>query len=226
MLEHNLNHLAIIMDGNSRWAKKNILSVVNGHTKGAEVLRDVASYCISFDIKVLTVYAFSTENWNRSDAEINSLFKLFYNFLEKEKNTFIENDIFFDVIGSNENIPQNLLDKIDEVKEATKNNNKLKLIVAFNYGGRCDIVRAVKSIGDINLVSEKEISKHIDTANFGDPDVILRTGGCLRISNFLIWQSSYAELIFIDKLWPDIEKQDIENCIIEFMKRKRNFGGR
>lgn len=226
MIKHNLNHLGIIMDGNSRWAKKNILSVVKGHTKGAEVLRDVVSSCADLGINILTVYAFSTENWNRTEAEISSLFKLFYNFLESEKKIFIENNIFFDVIGAKENIPSDLLNKIEEVKELTKNNTKIKLLIAFNYGGRDDIVRAVNSIGDINKVSEEEISKHIDTANFGDPDVILRTGGYTRISNFLLWQSAYAEFIFIDKLWPEIDKKDIENCIIEFNTRKRNFGGR
>ena len=236
-MEQEINlplHIAIIMDGNRRWAKQKNLDVRLGHKKGAENLETIVKYCNKIGIKYLTVYAFSTENWKRTKEEVGALMLLLQNYLDLFAKTADAENIRIKMIGSREGLSDGLLKKIDNTVEGTKNNTGLTLNVAFNYGGRDEIVKAVKKIAsnikneniDIEDIDEKLISENLYTKDMPDPDLMIRTSGEIRTSNFLPWQLVYSEFYFTNKLWPDFSTEDLDDAIIEYSKRTRKFGGK
>jgi len=220
-------HLAIIMDGNGRWAKAQNKNRTEGHKVGAEVVKKITTYCSNNpEIKYLTLYAFSTENWKRPKMEVDFLMKLLDNWLKKELETYIKNEVRFEVIGDISKFSKKLQKRIEITKEKTKNFNRLTQILALNYGSRDEIIRAVKKLCDKNLeVTEENISKNLDTANFPDVDLLIRTSGEVRLSNFLLWQVAYAEMFFTPTLWPDFTEKELEEIIENYKKRERRFGG-
>ena len=229
---NNLNHLAIIMDGNGRWAKRNKLPRTAGHYKGVEVLRNITIYANKLGIKCLTVYAFSTENWKRSQEEVSyimSLPKIFFASYIKE---LMENNVRVMIIGQKDLIPEETMSVINDAIETTKNNTGLILNFAFNYGGRDEIVTAAKKYaidyadGKVNELTEEGFSKYLFTSELPEVDLIIRTASEQRLSNFLLWQAAYAEFVFVDELWPDFSNDVLDRCIEEYNNRKRNFGGR
>ena len=233
--ETNLpEHIAIIMDGNRRWAKQRKLDVRLGHKKGAETIEMIAKYCNKIGVKYLTVYAFSTENWKRTKEEVGALMLLLQNYLDIFAKTADSENIRIKMLGNREGLSEGLLNKIDNTIEMTKNNTGLTFNIAFNYGGRDEIVRAVKKISemakngeiDIEAINENLISENLYTANQPDPDLLIRTSGELRLSNFLPWQLVYSEFYFVDKYWPDFDEKDLDEAIIEYQKRNRKFGGK
>jgi len=222
-------HLAIIMDGNGRWAKAKGKSRTEGHKKGAEVVKEITTYCANNpEIKYLTLYAFSTENWKRPKMEVEFLMKLLDNWLKKELDTYIKNEVRFEVIGDISKFSKKLQNRINLTKEKTKNFNKLTQVLALNYGSRDEITRAVKRLCDKNEeITEENISKNLDTGihNIPDVDLLVRTSGEIRLSNYLLWQVAYAEMFFTKTLWPDFTTKELEEIIQEFKKRERRFGG-
>jgi undecaprenyl diphosphate synthase len=218
-------HLAIIMDGNGRWAKKRGLKRIEGHKKGAEVVKEITTYCANNpEIDVLTLYAFSTENWKRPKMEIEFLMKLLDNWLKKELKTYIENDVKFETIGDISKFSEPLKKRIEYTKEVTKNNKKLTQVLALNYGARDEITRAVKKMVEKNEeITPENIQKNLDISK--DVDLLIRTSGEIRLSNFLLWQVAYAEMFFTPTLWPDFTSSELEKIINEFKKRERRFGG-
>lgn len=226
-------HIAIIMDGNRRWAKEHKLDGSFGHKKGAEVLETVAKYCNKIGIEALTVYAFSTENWKRTKEEVGAILLLLNMYLDKFLKTADLENIKLRVIGDREkNMPEEIKTKMIQMEEKTKNNTGLKFNIAFNYGGRDEIVKATQKIaqqvkdGKLNIedITEDTISNNLYTAGLPDPDLLIRTSGELRTSNFLPWQITYSEFMFLDKYWPDFTTDDIDNAIEEFSKRHRRVG--
>ena len=225
-------HVAIIMDGNRRWAKKNNLNTPQGHKEGAENLKRIAKFANKIGIKYLTVYAFSTENWKRSQEEVGAIMKLLKFYLLDFFNWSDEN-IKINVLGRIAELPKDLKDQIHKIEEKTKNNTGLVLNICFNYGGRDEIVTATKNIaqkvldGELKIedINEKLFSNYLYTANQPDPDLLIRTSGEERISNFLPWQISYSEFVFTDKFWPEYNEQDFLNSIQIYQKRIRIFGG-
>lgn len=223
---NKLNHLAIIMDGNGRWAKKRGFIRTKGHDSGANVVENVAKFCIDKDIKNLTLYAFSTENWTRPKSEVEYLIKLFKEFLIKKEEIFIKNEIKFETIGDLSKFDNELLNLITKIKEKTAIFNKLTLTLAVNYGSKDEIVRSVKKlISKGDEINETTISQSLDTAKMGDVDLLIRTGGEQRLSNFLLWQVSYAELFFTPTLWPDFSYNELEKIVEKYTKIHRKFGG-
>jgi len=218
-------HLAIIMDGNGRWAKKRGLKRVEGHKIGAEVVRDITTYCAKNpEIEILTLYAFSTENWKRPKMEVDFLMKLLDNYLKKELDTYIKNEIKFEVIGDISKFSTKLQERIKRTKEATKDFKKLTQVLALNYGSRDEITRAVKKlVENKEEITPENIQKNLDISR--DVDLLIRTSGEIRLSNFLLWQVAYAEMFFTDTLWPDFTSQELEKIINQFKKRERRFGG-
>ena len=218
-------HLAIIMDGNGRWAKKRGLKRIDGHKKGAEVVKEITTYCANNpEIEILTLYAFSTENWKRPKMEVEFLMKLLDNWLKKELDTYIKNDVKFETIGDISRFSDKLKKRIAQTKEITKNNKKLTQILALNYGARDEITRAVKKLADKNEeITEENIQKHLDISR--DVDLLIRTSGEIRLSNFLLWQIAYAEMFFTPTFWPDFTPDELEKIINQFKKRERRFGG-
>ena len=225
-------HIAIIMDGNRRWARNNNLDVRLGHKKGAETLENIVKYCNKIGIKYLTVYAFSTENWKRSKEEVGALMLLLQKYLDDFAKRADTENIKIQILGDRENLPNGLAKGIEKVEERTKNNTGLTFNVAFNYGGRDEIVKAVKNIAlnvkneNINIddITEELISNNLFTKNMPDPDLMIRTSGEIRTSNFLPWQLVYSEFYFTDKLWPDFTSKDLDEAIEEFNRRNRKFG--
>ena len=229
---NDLNHLAIIMDGNGRWAKLNKLPRTAGHYKGVEVLRNITIYANKLGIKCLTVYAFSTENWKRSIEEVSyimSLPKVFFASYIKE---LMENNVRIMIIGDRDKIPAETMKVIDDAIETTKNNTGLILNFAFNYGSRDEIVKACKQYAidykenKINDLDEETFSKYLYTKDLPEVDLLIRTGSQMRLSNFLLYQLAYSEFVVIDTLWPDFNNDVLDKCIEEYKSRKRNFGGR
>jgi len=222
-------HIAIIMDGNGRWAKAKGKTRTEGHKKGAEIVKEITTYCANNpEIKYLTLYAFSTENWKRPKMEVEFLMKLLDNWLKKELDTYIKNEVKFEVIGDISKFSKKLQNRINLTKEKTKNFNKLTQVLALNYGSRDEIVRAIKRLCDKNLeITEKNISKNLDTGiyNIPDVDLLIRTSGEIRLSNYLLWQVAYAEMFFTKTLWPDFTTKELEEIINDFKKRERRFGG-
>ncbi|BCD60172.1 MULTISPECIES: di-trans,poly-cis-decaprenylcistransferase [unclassified Nitratiruptor] len=219
-------HIAIIMDGNGRWAQEKGLSRTKGHEKGAQVVRDITKFCTTHpEIEVLTLYAFSTENWKRPKQEVDFLMRLLDRWLQKELATYQENEIRFVVIGDISKFSKSLQQRIIKVQEATKSFTKLTQVLALNYGGRDEIIRACKRAAKDDCEIDEENFENYFDAKLGDVDMLIRTGGEKRISNFLLWRIAYAELFFTDTYWPDFTSQELAALIEQFKKRQRRFGG-
>ncbi len=227
MIKHPLKHLAIIMDGNGRWAKQRELNRTKGHEKGAEIIRDVTTYCAKHpSIETVTFYAFSTENWKRPKLEVEFLMKLLDRYLQKELETYQENNVRFMAIGNIEAFSSKLQERIRMTEEATRNNTDLIHILALNYGGRAEITAAVNRLiaEGKKEVTEADISAALQTP-YSDIDLLIRTSGEERVSNYLLWQISYAEFYFTETLWPDFTTQELDEIITDFEQRTRRFGG-
>ena len=225
-------HVAVIMDGNGRWAKKRGLPRKFGHREGAKVFRKITRHAKKIGVKYLTLYAFSTENWKRPKDEVDAIMELFDKYLDEVRD-FIEENIRVCFIGDRTRLSESLQKKMKSVEEDSKNFDSMTLILAINYGGQDEITRAVKLIaertksGEITLddITPELIEKSLDTKEFPPVDLLIRPSGEQRLSNFLIWQTAYAEYVFSDILWPDYKPQDLEDAIYEYMKRNRRFGG-
>lgn len=219
-------HIAIIMDGNGRWAKNRNLLRVKGHIEGAKTLEKIIKHCQKLNIKFLTVYAFSTENWKRPIHEINKIMDLFYKYLDEKKEIFKENNIRLVVSGRKEGLSEKLIKKIEEVSKKLEYNDSLVVNIAFNYGGRSEIVDSLKNIlKNNNEINEENITKNMYNSFIPFPEIVIRTGNDYRISNFLIWQLAYSELFFCEKYWPDFSEEDLEQIIEEYKYRERRYGG-
>ena len=221
------SHIAIIMDGNGRWGLKKYNDRNKGHYYGLQNINKVIKNCIKLHIKYLTLYTFSTENWNRPKKEIEYLFFLFKFFYQKNFNKINKNNIRIKFIGDLKNIPADLKVIIKKIQEKTKKNNRITVVFAFNYGAKSELINAFKKIhkNKNNKISEELISNNLYTKNMPDPDILVRTGGEKRLSNFLLWQLSYAELFFIEKSWPDFNFLDLKKIVNKFSGIKRRFGG-
>ena len=221
-------HIAVIMDGNGRWAKKKFLPRIVGHNKGLESARKVIEYCIKYNVKTLTIYAFSTENWKRPIKEVDGLLKLFSNSISKESKKIHSNNIKLKFIGDTSIFTEPLRSKIKEIEKETFRNKRLILNVALNYGGRLDIVNSVNKFYNnkkkIKKITEKNINSGLYTKGQSDVDLLIRTGGQQRMSNFLLWQSAYAELFFSKKLWPDFDEKVFVDALYFFQNTERKFG--
>lgn len=223
-------HVAIIPDGNRRWAKERGLPIIEGHRKGAQRLGELAKTIKELDIKVVSFWAFSTENWDRTEMEVRLLMGLFELTFKKYTQKFIENKIHFIHIGRKDRIPRSLLKKIQETEQKTKEFNTHYFALALDYGGKDEIIRAIQKIKTSNIDTQKLtkdlFEDFLDTKElpYPNPDLIIRTGGEMRTSGFLIWQSEYAEFIFVKKYFPDFTAQDLKDCIKEYSKRQRRFG--
>ena len=221
-------HIAITMDGNGRWAKAKGKKRIFGHKNGVKAVKDTVESAVENNIEFLTLYAFSTENWLRPKLEVNSLMNLLISSIINETNTLMNNDIKLMAIGDIDKIPKSAKNKLDSVIEKTKKNSKMSLILAISYSGRWEILNAVKKIlkdnVDANKINEHLFEQYLETKNVPDPELIIRTSGEHRISNFLLWQIAYSELYFTKVLWPDFRKKDFIKAIIEYQKRDRRFG--
>lgn len=225
-MKNRPRHIAIIMDGNGRWAQKRGLPRIKGHEKGAEVVREITTYCANNpEIDVLTLYAFSTENWKRPKMEVDFLMRLLDNWLKNELQTYKKENVKFEVIGDISRFSKKLQERIAYTKEETKNNTKLTQVLALNYGGRDEIIRACERARKSGIKVDEENFEDFFDAKIGDVDILIRTGGEKRISNFLLWRIAYAELFFTDTFWPDFTSDELEKIIDEFKKRERRFGG-
>lgn len=220
-------HIAIIMDGNNRWARRHKVPTIEGHRRGSEALRRTIGAALELGVEYLTVYAFSIDNWKRPKEEVDSLMNLMREFLTREKKDIRDKDIRLIVIGRINELPKDIIEKISELTESTKDNKKLKLVVALNYGARSEIIDAVKRIKEDNApVDEDLFSRYLYTNGIPDPDLFIRTSGEMRLSNFLLWQLSYTELWVTPVYWPDFGKEHLMQAIEDFNKRQRRFGGR
>ncbi|QKF72379.1 undecaprenyl diphosphate synthetase [Aliarcobacter faecis] len=219
-------HIAIIMDGNGRWAKKQGLKRTAGHEEGAKVVRNITIHCAKLGVKYLTLYAFSTENWSRPKLEVEYLMRLLEKYLKNELDTFLQNGIRFKAIGDLSKFSKSLQNTIKEIEEKTANNLGLTQVLALNYGSKDEILRAIKKLNEKNLeVTEKNFEACLDTAGFSEVDLLIRTSGEVRLSNYLLWQNAYAEMFFTNTLWPDFTTNELDNIIEDFNKRQRRFGG-
>lgn len=222
----NIKHIAIIMDGNRRWAKENGLPTPIGHKKGVDALKKILIACNNFGIKYLTVYAFSTENWNRKPEEVNFLMDLLGETIKNELKEMNENRVLIKFIGDISKLNDKLRQTLKNAEETTKDNTGVNLQIAFNYGSRAEITKAVQEIvnsGKKNI-TEELISSHLYTASIPDPDILIRTGGEMRISNYLLWQIAYSEIIVTKEFWPEFDEDKLADCIKEFAKRNRRWG--
>ncbi|RMB57166.1 isoprenyl transferase [Dokdonia sinensis] len=225
-------HIAIIMDGNGRWAKKQGLLRAAGHERGTKGVKEAVEACAELGISYLTLYAFSTENWNRPKIEVDTLMRLLVSSLKKEISTLQKNDISLETIGNINTLPKKAQQELKEVIEKTKNNKRLKLTLALSYGAREEITQAAREISlkvKNNIISPAEIdesyiNKHLYTHDLPDVDLLIRTSGEQRVSNFLLWQIAYAEFYFTDVLWPDFTKAHLHDAIFNYQKRERRFG--
>lgn len=223
-------HIAIILDGNGRWAKKRFMPRFIGHQKGLKAVKRVVSYCANNGIEALTLFAFSTENWKRPKEEVSQLMGLFLKALKKEVNNLHENNVRLRVVGNKSSFSEEIQSYVRDAEKLTSKNSGLTLNIAANYGGRWDILQAVKAWQKVNSnvsideLDEVELSKYMTTADLPEPDLLIRTGGEKRISNFLIWQMAYAEFYFTDTLWPDFNEDSLEKAIHSFNERERRFG--
>lgn len=226
------DHIAIIMDGNGRWAVKRNLPRLAGHRAGVEALKRTVREANALGVKYLTVYAFSTENWNRPEDEVSGLMELIVFFLKRDLKELSAEGVRIRTIGNLSDLPAEPLKEIESAIDATKNNTKLQLVIALNYGGRQEIVQAVKRIAEqyhqgllaLDAVNEDIISKNLYTWDIPDPDLVIRTSGEVRISNFMLWQSSYSEYFFSDILWPEFNRSNLEEAIRVYSMRDRRFG--
>lgn len=226
-------HIAVIMDGNGRWAQARGMPRVEGHRRGANTVRRISEACRELGVSYLTLYCFSNENWKRPKEELSFLMSLLKTYLIQERPTLIKNDIRLTIIGRREGIPDEVQTEMDRSVELSKNGRSLTLCLAINYGSRQEIVDAVRSIaskaqaGDVDpaAIDETLIASHLYTAGMPDPDLLIRTSGEMRISNYLLWQISYSELWITDKAWPEFDKDDLVQAITDYNQRDRRFGG-
>jgi undecaprenyl diphosphate synthase len=223
-----IKHVAVIMDGNGRWAKRRGLSRIEGHREGIKRVNDIIDESIKQKIKALTLYTFSLENWQRPKAEVNALMRFLRSYLKSEMRGLADKNIVFRAIGSLEKLPTGIQKLLKEFEEITEGNTGLLLTSALSYSGRDEIVTAVKKIVSGGTkpgkITEKTIKSHLYTNGLPDPDLIIRTSGEFRLSNFLVWQSAYAEFYFTETLWPDFSKDEFRSAIAEYQKRERRFG--
>ncbi len=224
--EIGIHHIAIIMDGNGRWAKKRGLPREIGHKYGANAFRKIVEYADKINLNTLTVYAFSTENWKRPQKEIDSIMSLLGQYIGECEKSLKKYDLSYRFIGDMSPIDETLKRRIETIEKETAHNTKV-LNIALNYGGRSELARAYRLLAEEGKknITEEDISRHLYTSSCGDPDLIIRTGGDMRISNFLLWQAAYAELYFTDTLWPDFDEKELDKAIENFSGRKRRFGG-
>lgn len=222
----NLQHIAIIMDGNRRWAKEKNLPTMVGHQKGVEALKKTMKACGEYGIKYLTVYAFSTENWNRKPEEVSFLMDLLGKTIKNELKEMHENNVVIKFIGDTSRLNNKLQKILKNAENTTKDNTGVNLQIAFNYGSRAEIVKAVKEIIESGEkeITEDVVSKHLYTGSIPDPDLLIRTGGEMRVSNYLLWQIAYSEFVVIQQYWPEFDKQMLGDCIVEFAHRNRRWG--
>ncbi len=228
----NPRHIAIIMDGNGRWAVKKMMPRILGHRAGVKTVRKVVEYCVKEQIEVLSLFAFSSENWRRPKKEVNMLMELFMGTLQSQVDKLDKNNIKLKIIGDKSAFSEKLQNKISQAEQQTENNTGLTLVIAANYGGHWDITQAFKKItekivaGELEVqdISEELISQHISTAELPEPDLFIRSGGEQRISNFLLWQLAYTEFYFTDSLWPDFDQALLTEAINSFKSRQRRFG--
>lgn len=225
-------HIAIIMDGNGRWAKKRVLNRIKGHEKGADTVRMVVRACREIGIPHLTLYAFSTENWDRPEKEVSALMGLLKKFLAEEKAEMMENNIRLSAIGQIERLPADVREALFAVQDATAANTGMRLNLALSYGGRAEIVEAAKQMAqavkegrlDVSDIDAERFGRYLYTAEMPDPELFIRTSGEFRISNFLLWQVAYAELYVTETLWPDLTREEFIGMIRDFQQRERRFG--
>jgi len=221
---NKLNHVAFIMDGNGRWGKKRNKGRNFGHLNGVKTVKKIVQSSIKLKIPVLTFYVFSTENWKRPQSEINFLFKLIINYFKRELNNVVLNGIKINIIGQINKLPLKIRSTLKEVIKFTKKNKKIVVNLAINYGSKVEIVNALQKSKNKKKISVNSLNKNLYTNNLPDPDILIRTGGHKRLSNFMLWQLAYAEIYFLDKLWPDFNDKDLKKVINDFKKVKRNFG--
>jgi len=231
-------HIAIVMDGNGRWAKKKNLSRLSGHSAGMKAMKEIVKRSSVLGVKHLTVYAFSTENWKRSADEVKGIFKLLVAYVDKELKELHANNVKVKILGDYRSLPGQAVEKLEKTLSMTKDNTGLQFNIALNYGGRNEITHAVRKIGEEILsgnifpgqIEEETISEYLYTgkryADVPDPDLVIRTSGEKRISNYLLWQCAYSEFVFTDVLWPDFSPEEYERVIEEFQSRERRYGGR
>ncbi len=226
---HLPSHVAVIMDGNGRWAKEKNLPRIEGHRAGAKSVREIVETSARLGIKFLTLYAFSKENWKRPQREIKTLWKLLEEYLKKEDKVLVENQFRLRVIGQRKDIPSHVRKELDRVEDLTKNFERLTIILALNYGGRDEIVDAVTRIArdkdcDVESLDEEKFSDYLYTNHIPDPDLLIRTSGELRVSNFLLWQIAYSEIWITPVYWPDFRKKQLLQALVDYQERERRFG--
>ncbi|WP_417891357.1 isoprenyl transferase [Bacillus alkalicola] len=232
-VENIPNHVAIIMDGNGRWAKKRGLPRIAGHREGMSVIRNIVEQANEIGVKVLTLYAFSTENWKRPKTEVDFLMRLPELFLGKELPKLMEENVVVRLTGSKDNLPKHTIRAVDKAIEKTKDNDGLILNFALNYGSRSEIINAVKQMYDMlennglskDDITEEKLGQFLMTSELPDPDLLIRTSGEIRLSNFMLWQLAYAEFWFTEVLWPDFTKEDFVEAIVSYQRRARRYGG-
>jgi len=225
-------HVAIIMDGNRRWAVKRLMNPSIGHQEGATVVEKIVRRAIDLNISILTLFAFSTENWKRSKTEVEILFSIFYAHLKQMRSYMIKQGVRLQTIGDLNPLPEDLKKLINTIKKETEKNQKLELVLAINYGARDEMARAVKNIAkaveegliESSCIDEKLLESYLDTYRFSDPDLVIRTSGEKRLSNFLLWQAAYAEFYTTDTLWPDFDEEELNKAVSEYSKRQRRRG--
>ncbi|AOY58038.1 MULTISPECIES: isoprenyl transferase [Desulfococcus] len=225
-------HIAMIMDGNGRWAKKRLLNRIKGHEKGADVVREMVRACRKLGISILTLYAFSTENWGRPKTEVGALMLLLRRFLVSEQEELIRSNIRFNTLGRTEHLPDDVQASIHVVKKLTRHNDGMTLNLALSYGGREEITRMVRQIARMvdsglmtaDAITERTVAEHLYTTGMADPDLLIRTSGEMRLSNFLLWQIAYAELFFTRTLWPDFNEAELIRILKDFQSRDRRYG--
>jgi undecaprenyl diphosphate synthase len=222
-------HIAIIMDGNGRWAKKRNLPRVEGHKAGSKSVREVVETCARLGIKYLTLYAFSKENWKRPRSEISTLWRLLEDYLKKDYKVLEKNRLRLKVIGQKEALPATVRKELARVENLTKDYDRMTIILALNYGGRAEIVEAVKKIfhdnsTEINTLDEDTFSHYLSTVEIPDPDLLIRTSGEMRVSNFLLWQIAYSEIWITPEFWPDFRKKHLLQALVDYQRRERRFG--
>jgi undecaprenyl diphosphate synthase len=225
-------HVAIIMDGNGRWARQQTLSRLEGHKRGSEVARDIVTTAARVGVSYLTLYAFSSENWRRDPHEVSGLMGLLKHYLEDEAEELHKDGVRLKVIGERELLPNTILDLVYAVEELTKANKKITLQMAISYGSRAEILHAVRQIAekvrdrrmDSDAITEQVFEQHLYTAGIPDPDLLIRTSGEQRVSNYLLWQLAYTELVFVDKFWPDFTPEDFMESLLTYQNRERRFG--
>ena len=222
---NKLNHVAFIMDGNGRWGKKRNKSRNYGHLQGVKAVQKIVEASLKLKIPIITFYVFSTENWKRPKKEVNFLFNLIGSYFKKEIDNVMNNNLRINIIGNRNLLPNTVKKILNETVQKTKKNKKLLINLALNYGSKSEITSSIaQALNKKEKITEKSIKKYLFTKNMPDPDILIRTGGHQRLSNFMLWQLAYAELYFLDKLWPDFNEKDLKKIIKNFNITKRNFG--